>query len=137
MLSSDWFGYATFRFTKEQVVWAIQHLKELEVGEWPKEPSESGYTNGLPGVSRVRREGAFVKPAIIYAELTARLERTGVDGKLLVAELQGGKRYEELAYESHQSLNYCSGWRRKVTLYQDWFRLRRWRSRNRSSVALQ
>ena len=31
----EWYSYNVFRFTPEQIIWAIQHTECFERGEWP------------------------------------------------------------------------------------------------------
>lgn len=114
----EWYSYRDIKFTPEQVIWILQNLELLEEGKWPPEYSVTGYTDdGF--MKRVNKEAGFVKPTIIVAEVNKRLERTGVHGKLLRAEIIAGL---ELSEESKSALRYCSGRRRKQMSFLQWQR---------------
>ena len=108
------------RFTRPQMIWLIMWLEIMVEGRWPPNPKDTGYTQ-TPDVQRSRSTHAsFETPAQIAAEVEVRLKATGTEGKLLVAEIQGGKALEELAPESRRVLDYISGWPRRRTPFRQW-----------------
>ncbi len=126
---ADWYSFSSFLFHREQMMWAIEHIEELRDGTWPREPVETGYTEAPISSRRTSKEAPFVKPTCIAAEVDIRLQTTSTDGKLLIAEIQGGKRISDLEYESRQALNYVSGWKRKRLSYNIWLSQRRYRAK--------
>ena len=64
----EWYSYGEFQFKREQVLWALRHAVLFREGKWPCQNIISGYTD--PGIrtQRVKKEPAFVKPAIVMAE---------------------------------------------------------------------
>lgn len=123
----EWYSYGQFTFKREQVLWALRNADFFREGKWPPQNIVTGYTD--PGIRRkgVKREPAFVKPEIIIAEVDWRLEKTGVDGKLLMAEVDAG--YERFSDEAWRALNYISGWKRKEDSYSAWKAKRKWRKK--------
>lgn len=109
------FTYADIKFCRIQMLWLLLHLKELGEGQWP----ESIKASDLPWVNKpLRSEGYFAKAAAIAGEVSWRLSKTGVDGKLLQAEVETG--HDELAYEARRALNFISGFRRRRQSYKTW-----------------
>ena len=123
----EWYSYGEFSFRRCEVLWALHYAEEFRDGKWPCQNIISGYTD--PGIrtQRVKKEPAFVKPAIVMAETDARLEKTGVDGKLLLAEVEA--EYELFSDEAWMALNYVSGWKRKRQLYVDFKKQTKYRSK--------
>ncbi len=121
----EFYSYGQFTFKRDEVLWALRNADLFREGKWPPQNIASGYTD--PGIRRkgVKREPAFVKPAVIIAEVDWRLERAGVDGKLLLAEVQAG--YERFSDEAWSALNYISGWNRKEDTYPAWKAKRKYR----------
>lgn len=117
-MQDEWFSYGQFTFQRDEVLWALHNANLFREGKWPPQNITSGYID--PGIRKkgVKREPAFVKPAVIIAEIDWRLERTGVDGKLLMAEVDA--RYERFSDEAWAALNFISGWKRKRMSYNQW-----------------
>lgn len=107
-------------FTREQVMFIIVHLETMREGIWPQNPLGSGYINQPIGKRSRSRHASFETPVGIAAEVLIRLEKCGIEGKLLVAEVQSGKTFSELEYESRRALNYISGWRQRLMSYTKW-----------------
>ncbi len=124
----EWYSYSEFTFRRDQILWILRHAELLRSGKWPPEPKSTGYTD--PGIRRkgVKREPAFVKPAVIIGEIDWRIKRTGVDGKLLLAEVDAG--YELFSDEAWRALNYISGWKRKRMSYMAWQKQRKHRGKS-------
>ena len=133
----EWYSYGVFGHTEDQTLWALQNWEFFEEGVWPPEPNEylTDEYSGKKWVKvfkkkstaidapiqkrQIKTSASFTKPKEIAAEISQRLRKTGVDGKLLVAEVQGGKTFE-LSKESQDALMYIKGWRRKRTPYNQW-----------------
>lgn len=122
----DWYAPKDIKFSREQMMWLIRHLGELLDGDWPANPWGSSYTE-IPSIKGGSSEARFVRPCQFAAEVEVRLKLTGLEGKLLMAELNGGWQevpYEQLGKESRDALNYISGWRRRKQTYRE-FKMQR------------
>jgi hypothetical protein len=127
----EWYNYSEFNFSRDQVLWAILHLQELRDGKWPVNHKETGYTEAPLIARQIQAEAGFIKPASIAAEIDWRLERTKIEGKLLIAEVIAESPY--LSDESRSALNYISGWKRKKLDYGNWVKQRKYRSKELNS----
>jgi len=126
-MTDIWYEPREIIFSREQMLWLISWLLVLIEGNWPPNPQGSGYTEA-PNVQHSRsRHAYFETPCQIAAEVEWRLKRTGIEGKLLVAEIRLGLMLEELQPESRRALNYISGWRRRKTPYRVWLAKKRYR----------
>ena len=126
----EWYSYGEFQFRRDEILWALRNADLMREGKWPPQNIPTGYID--PGIRRkgVKREPAFVKPAIIMAEIDWRIKLTGVDGlhidaKLLLAEVEAG--YERFSEEAWGVLNYISGNKKRLMSYPDWKKQRRYR----------
>lgn len=119
--NKEWWNYRAIVFTKEQCFWVIENLAIFKEGRWPPNPLsyDTGYTEGIQK-RRIKHEGYFTKPVEIAAEISVRLKRTGIEGKLLVSEIQAGVTREFLQPESNRALNYIAGFKRKRQSYSQW-----------------
>ena len=142
----DWYNYSAFGFTRRQMLWVLRNKDSFEHGEWPPEPPEyitDEYSKeekkwvtverakssniDAPITKRRIKSGAyFENPAVIWAEVTVRLNKTGVDGKLLQAEVDAG--YTIFSDEARSALNYISGMKRRGD-YKRWLRNRRFKTK--------
>ena len=126
-MTDIWYEPREIIFSREQMLFLIEFLPLLIEGIWPPNPQGSGYTE-VPNVQRSRsRHAYFETPCQIAAEVEWRLNRTGIEGKLLVSEIRQGLMLEELQPESRNALNYISGWRRRSQKYKDWVRQQNYR----------
>ena len=118
MTQKDWHSPGEIRYTREEMIWGIQWLSFLEVGEWPPDYKETGYTGSKGGRSTKTK---FLPAALFFAEITARLKSTKEAGEALVDEIQSGiTDYEGLSRPAKRALNYISGWRRRRQTYSQW-----------------
>ncbi len=123
----EWYAPKDINFSRENMMWLIRSLGELLDGDWPASPWGSSYTD-IPSIGGGSKEARFVKPCQFAAEVEVRLRRTGLEGKLLMAELNGGDvPYEQLSKESRDALNYISGWRRRKQSYREFKKQREYR----------
>ena len=125
MPTDTWLNYSQIKFRKDDVIWILQNADTLRDGRWPPEHVETGYSK-VGSKPRFLSEAPFVKSIIIIAVIAKRLSKTGIDGKLLCAEINGGAIY--LSEESKHALNYCSGWREKKTAYSQYKAIRNYRA---------
>ena len=111
-----WYHYGAIRRCIYQVVWIREHSEILRVGTWPSDPDGAGYID--PEIKTgYKSEAYFEKPVGILAEVEYRLNRTGVSGKLLRAEVLAEV---ELSEEARDALMYCKGRRRKDMSFMAW-----------------
>jgi hypothetical protein len=119
----EWFNYAEIRFCPYQVVWIIQFAETLKAGRWPKDPNMA---DDNQGGKNIKTEAAFTKPILIIAEVESRLGRTGINGKLLVAQIQAGREFSNLDKEAWDALLYVKGWKQKPESFPVWKKKRKW-----------
>ena len=115
----NWYHYGEIRWCLYQVMFIIENAVTLEKGEWPSYPVGSSYTDPLIKTG-YKSEGYYVKPVEMLAEVEYRLERTGVDGKLLRSQVEGGKKFGDMEPEAKDALMYVKGRWRKSLSYQGW-----------------
>ncbi|KKL44997.1 hypothetical protein LCGC14_2360060, partial [marine sediment metagenome] len=117
-LSKPFYSPGEIRFQRDEMIWLIEHLTELEDGKWPLDPSGAVAPEGRTGL---KAEGHFVRPVQFAAEVKTRLSTTGEAGEALVDEIQVGiLDYESLSRPAQRVLNYISGWRRRNQTYPEW-----------------
>ena len=130
-MANEWYAPREIRFWPEHVEWALEHLRELEAGRWPRNPRETGYTD-VQGPKR-GHSAYFEIPICLAAEITARLDRCNTDGKLARKCLADGWDEQSLAELMHTNIyrietrvrrvvRYCSGWRRRRMTYVEFSR---------------
>ena len=77
-----------------------------------------------------------MKPATIIAELEHRLDRCGVQGKLLRAQVRAGDTLEDLESEAWEVLAYVKGYRRKEMNFNQWRKQRQHRKMTTKKYSL-
>lgn len=127
----EWFHYGLIRFCVYQIIWIIRNAATLRVGNWPKNPDSS---DDSVGQRRIKTEGAFVKPTLILAEVESRLRRTGIHGKLLVAQIEAGREFSNLDRDAKDALIYIKGLRRKGEGFSAWKKRRNYRQKGYQQV---
>ena len=118
-----WWKPSEIVFSRLQVLWLVENRGVA--GEWPVNEAETGYTDMTKVMISPSRHAYFERPCQVYAELDYRIKKTGVDGKLLVRQIQHEELY--LEPEAKSALNYICGYERKRMKYRDWKRQRRYR----------
>lgn len=80
-MSSDdvWFAYGQVNFNRRVVQWVLENAVAFQRGSWPKRVN-TGYIDFPFGSHGVKHEGHFVKAALVWAEVEARLKQCGDDG---------------------------------------------------------
>ena len=127
----DWFHYGQIRWCPYQCIWIIAHSETLREGRWPPDPYRADNNNGQ---RNIKTEASFTKPILILAELETRLERAGIRGKLLVAQVEAGREINTLDREARDALMYVKGFRRKKMSFSTWKRQRNYRSNEYKNV---
>jgi hypothetical protein len=133
-----WCAYADFHFSQRQVCWMLENEDYFKQGHWPPEPGGEYLTDrydrhekrwvdwtgtgGIPvedlGRPPLKCEAAFCKAAEVYGEVMRRIEYAGKDGRLLLAQIRAG--YELLDDDAQHALAYASGFKRKLSKYEEW-----------------
>ena len=129
--STDWFLPSEIRYCRVQMMWMIEYIGVMGEGIWPENPDGSDYVDIPINIRRGKSGAYFETPAGYAGEIRARLEPTGVDGKLLKSQIWEGKTLDELEPEARTALNYISGWRFRRMDYKSWLRQKRYRIKRR------
>jgi hypothetical protein len=127
--SANWWEPKEIHFSLEQVKWIISILPLLREGRWQPKPHEGAYGHSVSRSQGKPDHAPFESPAMIAAEMDARLKSCGADGWLVKAVFALDEDERSLGLESHdfrrrvgRCLSYLSGWRRKTSSYRDWAR---------------
>jgi hypothetical protein len=135
----DYYPVSVICYCRPQLVFLIENMDLLQDGQYPLAHIESGYTDIDPSI-RVQQgsEAGFINPALIYSDVSSRLERCRDDGHTLVHEITvlHVDYYEMLSPAARNALNYCAGWRRKRQKYHTWIRDQRRKRKIHKSVVL-
>ena len=132
----EWYSLHDNQYCKNQSLWMLANCIEYRGDEyqsigWPEEEKpESGYTDIDMDV-RIQKSQAsaagFTKYADEIMEVIKRLERTGMDGRVLLEEaqkaklvLRNGYYRQEYSREARNALNYICGRARKHRSYRQW-----------------
>ena len=122
-----WFHYGQIRWCPYQCIFIIANSATFMLGKWPTDPDNPHDNNS--GRTNIQTEASYCKPITILAELEQRLERTGMSGKLLVAEVEAGRDFTNISREARDALLYIKGFRRKRMSFSDWKKQRRHRTK--------
>ena len=134
-IGKDWYHYGEIRWCPYQVIWILNHKDTLRAGHWPQEPHSSSDNNS--GQRNIKTEATFTKPILILAEVESRLRRTGLNGKLLVAQIESGRGFNTLAPEARAALMYVKGWRYKRMGFNAWRKKRKYQQKSYQKVTLE
>jgi hypothetical protein len=117
----DWYEPREIVFCFPQVIFLIFHADILEIGEYPPDPTPTGYS-ALGGKPQFRSGGNFIAAAGLFAEIDWRLRRADGDGDTLRHEVQklGVTNYLALSRAARNALSYVAGWKRKPAKYGRW-----------------
>jgi len=140
-LTEEWYSYNVYRWTREQVIWALRHREFFDDGRWPPiigdyvtdeydsthkkwikvYHSESTYIEPLINKRQIKAEAYFVKPGIIIAEIDKRMETTRDAGEALIDEIEVGiTEYKLLSRPARKALDYISGYYRREQTFAQW-----------------
>lgn len=101
----------------------------MRLGIYPPNPEPTGYIdNPFRRSGSVSVHAKFETPVQLAAEVDYRLNKTGKDGQLLVAQVIAEL---PLHRDAEQALRFITGWRRKAQNYADWCRRGRYLSKQR------
>ena len=127
----EWFHFGEIRWCVWQVIFILANADTLRAGRWPQDPDKADDNSGQRSI---KTEATFTKPILILAELEERLRRTGICGKLLVAQVEAGREFNTLDYEAKSALLYIKGWRRKKEGFSAWKKRRNYRQKRHLKV---
>ena len=123
------------RWSAKQVKWLIPYLPLLRGGSYPRDPTESGYTESPLGRRQVKAKASFIGAAEIASEIDWRLCQCGEDGLFLemvysqpediyfvMQHIASALKVDINTVERkvHQALRYICGKNRKSRSYQQW-----------------
>jgi len=139
---TTWYEYGALYFNYKQVEWILDNLVSLENGYWPKEPlsyeienPETAYTTGSAPpqlnttgdyhgeeyqVYMTGDKASFVKPALIAAEITARMGMCGKAGQICQEFYEGKEGMKGYEDEIENVKRYICGWNRKDISFWVW-----------------
>ncbi len=85
MADKDWYSPASIErhYSKTMVKWLVPLLPILRLGDFPPNPTETGYVDPATKQRHVSAKAKFQKAADIAAEVDVRLQRAGLDGLLM------------------------------------------------------
>mgnify|MGYP001596696046 CR=1 FL=1 len=114
-----WYSYQDISFCRPQMLWLIDNLAGLRLGIYPPDPEPTGYINNSGGgrPPNVSSHARFETPVQLAAEVDYRLDRTGKDGQLLIAQVLAEL---DVHPDAEEALRYITGWRRKDMKYTNW-----------------
>ena len=129
-----WYSPGAIKYTPTQIRYFIlPFLDELQIGEWPPRPRESGYTTAIIKPPRIQAyQAGFVQAVEVSAELTARMAHLPPAAAAAMREVYGyGTNYYDYAqlhnmtdYGLRQllrdAIDYCAGEQRKMQTYAAW-----------------
>lgn len=127
-----WWSPYRITFTKNQILWLLNHIRDLRVGDWPPDPvRSSSYTEAQ--LARHRKEyKAYVENiASIIGTVERRLLKTGMDGAKAYLVYCVGLSYKEVARlfgmsikevvsQVDSAIKYCEGRYDKKEPYGEW-----------------
>jgi hypothetical protein len=128
----EWYEPREIRWCFNQCLWVIQFMSILEIGEYPPDPTPTGYV-GFGSKPQFRSGGNFITAAGLFAEIDWRLRRADGDGDTLKHEVQklGVMNYLALSRAARNALAYVAGYKRKRK-YGLWLSQRQYRAANKA-----
>lgn len=129
-----WYSLTDIVYCKLQCLWLIETFLAIE-GEqivmdrftWPSEEG-TGYTDAPKTSFSNAAHAPYEKIVQCVGMLSARLERTGKDGRLLVLEVESESK--DLSKDARNALYYSCGRNHKRMKYADWLAHRKYRQKN-------
>jgi hypothetical protein len=126
----EWYEPNEIQFCSNQIFFIIENLNALEIGEYPPNHENTGYTGGN-SKPQFRSGGNFMTAATLFAEFDRRLKRTGKAGKTLIHEVTvlDAQRPDRLSQTARDALYYCAGRDAKRMSFAGWLAQRERRRR--------
>jgi len=134
----EWYSSsAVTRFRPSHICFILQNISSISEGRYPPPPA-SGYTDLGTSIQVSPRPGAkFTRVVEISAELTARLNKAGIDGVITLLHYEDGVSLERMAHllgyiwhrpigegaikrRIHRAIRYCVGEDRREESYYQW-----------------
>ncbi len=125
--TATWWPLKEVWLCRVQCMFLMEQLLALELGKYPQNPYESGYTEAEHTSTRIGANAPFETALQCRGELVYRLGRTDVAGKWLIDYAQRGGEIQGMPNEPRQALHYISGWWRKRIPFSVW----QWRQENK------
>jgi len=127
-----WWSPYKISFIHNQILWLLNHIRDLRVGDWPPDPDRSSsYTEAQLAKHRGEYRAYIENIASIIGTVERRLLKTGMDGAMAYLAYACGLSYKEIARLFHISNNevvnrvdsaikYCEGKGDKKIPYQQY-----------------
>jgi len=144
-MKEEYYRPREIRYTKPQIKWLILNVFGSDV--WPSDGKETGYTGGKGKL--INSHAPYETVKVITGELSARLNKCGLDGLLLcylIKTSEGDNVYveqeiadflkenpDDIRFRLKTVLNYCRGRRRKLMGYGRYLDEARWREKRVST----
>lgn len=133
-MTEDYYKPNEIRYSRQQIEWLIPLLPLLRSGSYPRDPTESGYTQA-PGKRQVKAKASFIMAAEIASELDWRIQQAGWEG--LITEMVYSNlddRYwamqhiaeslemdiNEVERVTSRVIRYLAGFKRRQRTYSQW-----------------
>ena len=121
---NDFYSYGQMNFRRKQILWVLENAQSFRDGHWPKRDS-SGYF-AVIGKRQVKSEASFTKPALIWAEVSTRLEQCGDDGLDCLAYHLGDATIQVLARKGRTTEDIIERGIKRAIAYASSGQCRRW-----------
>lgn len=109
----EWWPPSQISYCRRQVLWYLANSVAIRLGEWPQNPSGSGYVDPLIRTGNVKMPCHDAEE--LAAEIDARLNMLpGIERKLLEVEVDQKKPLKEFSEYSITCLHFISGFKRKI-----------------------
>lgn len=99
-MNDEWYAPNQIKYTKDQMLWLLNHLPDLRLGYWPPNPQGSGYVDMPINKKAVKAKAHFITAVEVAAEIDDRLEQCGLDGLLVEANYTWDKSIDSLVKAS-------------------------------------
>ncbi len=138
-----WYSLHDNQYCRLQTLWildnCIDYIDDRYVSaSWPEQDKPASFIDNDARIQKSQPSTAgFTRPIQEVAEVIARLERTGKDGRLLLIEVKNaalkrgwdGIYRESYSQDARNALNYIIGWKRKRLSYRAWLKQREYRKK--------
>lgn len=127
-----WYSPYKIRYRRLEVIWILNHIRQLRIGDWPPDPDRSSsYTDAHLAKNRGEYKAYVENVVSILGMVERRLLKTGMDGAMAYLVYAGGLGYGEVGKMFHLSseqviervdnaISYCEGKKDKPMSYEDY-----------------